>query len=331
MVAEDSIIIMSKHTIFLDMDGVLADFVRGYKQQFNRNVYEDDAFTVNQFCRQNPHFFRFLPVIKEGMELLNQLKQKYTVVFLTTPMEGMPYCKWDKIAWMEENIGKEFDVIFEKDKAKYAVDDKSILIDDMEYNLSPFREAGGTAIKFPQKIEKIMAIIEDKLNPRKDILKVRKQLQEMDVDTEPTEAQKIAQNYKKGFVNFKDIKIAIENPKGSIRFGISENGRKWVSKMKAHYGYILGTEGNDYDPVDCFIGPKLGASRVFVVNQGKEGIFDEVKILFGYDNIEDARAGYLANYQRGWEKNIISIVPTNTKKIREWIKLNSKEPYKPED
>jgi hypothetical protein len=316
-----------KHTIFLDMDGVVAGFVAGYKQQFGRDAYEDDDFTINQFCRQNPHFFRFLPVIPQGLELLNQLKQKYNVVFLTTPMEGMPWCKWDKAAWVEDNIGKEFDIIFEKDKAKYVVDDKSILIDDMSCNLEPWQDAGGTAIRFPQKLDKILTIIEDKLNPKKEILKVRKQLQEMDVDTSPTEAQKLAQNYRKGYVTFKDIRIAIENPKGSIRWGIGEDGKKWVSRMKSHYGYIVGTEGNDYDPVDCFIGPKLGASKAFVINQGKQGIFDECKIMFGYESIEEARAGYLANYQKGWEKNIISIIPTNTKKIREWIKLNSKEPY----
>ena len=56
-------------SIYMDLDGVLADFVQGYKQQFDRDAYEDDSFTINQFCRQNPHFFRFLPVIPQGLEL----------------------------------------------------------------------------------------------------------------------------------------------------------------------------------------------------------------------------------------------------------------------
>lgn len=97
--------------------------------------------------------------------------------------------------------------------------------------------------------------------------------------------------------------------------------------MKQHYGYIKGTEGNDHDPVDCFIGDKLNASRAFIVNQGNHGIFDEVKCMLGFEDIESARQAYLSNYQKGWEKNIMSIVPTNTKKLREWLKLNSRDPF----
>jgi 5'(3')-deoxyribonucleotidase len=318
---------MIKQIIYCDLDGVVASFAQGYKQQFNRNAYKDDSFTINQFCRQSPHFFRFLPVIPEGLELLLQLKQKYTVVFLTTPMEGMPYCKWDKIAWVEENIGKEFDVIFEKDKAKYVVDSKSILVDDMSYNLRPWIDAGGTAIKFPQKSDKILAIIESALHP--DVSDTKKQLQAMDIDMEPTEAQKLSGNYKKGIVNFKGLKIAIENPKGSIRWGFDASGRKWINKMQAHYGYIVGSEGADCDPVDVFIGPKLGASRVFVINQGRDGMFDEHKIMLGYDTIEEAETDYMANYQKGWD-GLMSIHQTNTKKIRDWIKTrNAKEPFYP--
>lgn len=318
---------MTQQIIFFDLDGVIADFARGYKEFFGRNAYADDSFTINQVCLQDPHFFRKLKVVPEGMELLNQLRNKYKIVFLTTPMENMQYCKWDKISWLEENVGKEFDVIFAVDKSPYVIDEKSILIDDMDRNLKPWKDAGGTAILFPQKIDKILAIIEETLNPTKEIQKVKFQLKHIDTDTDPTPAQKESGNYRKGLIEYKGLRIRIENPKGSVRWGFDESGRKWLTKMKNHYGYIIGTEAADNDPIDVFIGDKIGASRAFVVNQGKNNLFDEHKIMLGFDNIEEAEAAYLSNYQKGWD-GLISIRQTNTKKIREWIQSgNLNEPF----
>lgn len=321
-----------KPTIFFDLDGVLADFVQGYKDMFGRDAYKDDPFTINQFCMQEPHFFRKLKVIPEGMELLNQLRGKYKIIFLTTPMEGMPWCKWDKIAWIEEDIGPEFDILFAKDKSQYVTDQRSILIDDMNYNLDPWKEAGGTSIKFEKnKVDKILAQIDEVMNPQQEIKKVTFQLKNMDTELTPTEKQKISGNYKKGKIRYKDLDIRIENPKGSIRWGIGENGKKWVQRMKNHYGYITGTEGSDFDPIDVFLGPKIGASRAFVVNQGKDGLFDEHKIILAADNIDEAREIYLSNYEKNWD-GLMSIYQTNTKRLRQWLREgNLNEPFIPDD
>ena len=241
-------------------------------------------------------------------------------------MGGMPSCKTDKIDWVKENLGN-YDIIFESEKNKYVKDEKSILVDDMSYNLEPWSEAGGTAVRFPQPTEKILNTIENVFNPKKEIKKVRALLRDMDVNTNPTEAQKISGIYKKGSIIFKDIPIKIENPKGSIRWGIGEDGKKWVTRLKNHYGYIEKTEGADYDPIDVFIGPKLNASRAFVVNQGKRGMFDEHKIILGCEDIDEAKALYLSNYSKNWDR-LISIVQTNTKKLREWLKNGPKhEPF----
>ena len=120
------------------------------------------------------------------------------------------------------------------------------------------------------------------------------------------------------------MKIKIENPNGSVRFGLGLNGVKWASKMRHHYGYIQGTNGNDEDPIDVFIGENFKNNKAFVVNQGNQGMFDEHKILIGFPDINEAKKGYLSCYEKGWEKNILSIVPTNTKKLREWLNNGSK-------
>jgi len=312
------------------MDGVVAGFVQGYKEMFFRDAYKDDPFTVTQFCMTVPNFFRMLPVLEKGRDLVNILSEDYKIVFLTTPMEGMVECRRDKIDWIKEHFGSHYDVIFSDDKAEYVTDEKSILIDDMAYNLEPWDEAGGTAIDIRVKNDKIIEKIDEVFNGTVESNKVKGQLASMEVNETPTEKQKESGNYKKGKIQFKGLDILIENPKGSIRWGFDERGQKWLQKMKSHYGYIVndgGQETADGDKIDVFIGPKLNASRAFVVNQEKDGAFDEHKIMLGFNTIEEAEAAYLSNYQRGWD-GLGSIKQTNTKRLREWLNEgNLNEPF----
>lgn len=317
----------NKPIIFCDIDGVVADFVKGYREAFHRDAYADDAFTVKQFCLQSSHFFRDLPVIPKGRELVEILSDNYTVVFLTTPMDELPECRRDKIEWIRENFGLNYDILFSHNKADYVVDEKSILIDDYDKNLKEWADAGGTAIDCRKRNDEIIEKIEEAIYGKKEIETLKEKLKKIVVNTEPSEKQKQSGNYAKGEIIFKGLKLKIENPKGSIRFGWNNRGVKWVSKIKNHYGYISGTEGFDSEPVDFFLGDKLNASRVFVVNQSQDGIFDECKVILGAESVEEAKNIYLQNYEKGWEKNIISIIPTNTKKLREWLKLKSHDPF----
>jgi hypothetical protein len=120
---------------------------------------------------------------------------------------------------------------------------------------------------------------------------------------QPTQAQKEAGNYKKGHITLHGLNITIEIPKGAERSGVDKKGKKWSIKMAHHYGYIKGTVGNDNDHVDVFIGENPESEKVFVVNQIDQstGKFDEHKVLLGFDSLPEAKAGYLANYSKGWK------------------------------
>lgn len=101
-----------------------------------------------------------------------------------------------------------------------------------------------------------------------------------ETDTEPTEAQKKSGNYKKGHVKFGGYDYTIENPKGSYRSGVDENGKEWKQKMNDTYGYIRGKFGKDGDHLDMFINDKADLDSwngdVFVVDQvNQDGTFDE--------------------------------------------------------
>ncbi len=117
------------------------------------------------------------------------------------------------------------------------------------------------------------------------------------------------------------LDITIENPKGSIRSGVSRTGQKWSVTMKAHYGYIRGTIGRDEDHLDCFVGDDPDTELVYVVDQidPASGKFDEHKTVFGCRTKEDAKSLYLANYAKDW-KGFGGITGLTVSQFKEWIK-----------
>ena len=149
------------------------------------------------------------------------------------------------------------------------------------------------------------------------------------VDTNPTEAQKEAGNYRKGHITLDGRKVSIENPKGSVRRGVDRNGNAWETEMKSTYGYLLGTQGKDGDHIDVFIGDSLESPEIFVVDQvdPETGAFDEHKVMYGFNSIEEARQAYLSNYQEGW-KGLGSITAIGKDDFYKWLD-SSKRKVKP--
>ena len=145
-----------------------------------------------------------------------------------------------------------------------------------------------------------------------------------DVNTEPTEAQKEAGNYKKGHVQVGTFDITIEQPEGSIRRGTDADGKQWESKMHNTYGYFRGTEGVDGDHIDVFLSNDMdgwNGAQVFVVDQyNPDGTFDEHKVMLGFNDMDEAKGDYLANYEKGWEKDRrIDITSVNLEDFEKWI------------
>lgn len=138
-----------------------------------------------------------------------------------------------------------------------------------------------------------------------------------EVDTNPTEAQKEAGNYKKGHVKIDGFDITIENPKGTVRSGVDADGKPWSITMNNTYGYIRDTEGVDGDHIDVFLGD--GGSNVYVVDQvNQDGSFDEHKVMYGFNLEEEARDAYLANYSLGWN-GLGAISEVSKEVFKEWI------------
>ncbi len=128
-----------------------------------------------------------------------------------------------------------------------------------------------------------------------------------ETETNPTEAQKKAGNYKKGHLTFGGYDFTVETPKGVTRSGKDEQGKPWSVTMHDTYGYILGKIGVDGDHIDMFINDAADLDtfdgNVYVVDQvnPETGEFDEHKVMYGYPDEAAATKAYLSNYSKGWK------------------------------
>ena len=142
---------------------------------------------------------------------------------------------------------------------------------------------------------------------------------EREVNTNPSDAQKEAGNYKKGHVKIDGYDISIENPKGSERSGTDANGHEWKQTMNNTYGYIRRTEGVDGDHIDVFLSDNPESGNVYVIDQRKpDGTFDEHKVMYGFNSAEEARNAYLSNYEEGWQ-GLGTITEVSKDEFKKWI------------
>lgn len=150
-----------------------------------------------------------------------------------------------------------------------------------------------------------------------------------ETETNPSDAQKESGNYKKGHIKFGGYDYTIENPKGSTRSGKDANGKEWKVTMHDTYGYIRGKFGKDGDHLDMFINDKADLDNwngdVYVVDQvNPDGSFDEHKVMYGYDSMDDAEKAYLANYSKGWQ-GLGNITGASKAEFDKWLDTSNRK------
>lgn len=150
-----------------------------------------------------------------------------------------------------------------------------------------------------------------------------------ETETNPSDAQKESGNYKKGHIKFGGYDYTIENPKGSTRSGKDADGKEWKITMHDTYGYIRGKFGKDGDHLDMFINDKADLDNwngdVFVVDQvNPDGSFDEHKVMYGYDSMDDAEKAYLANYSDGWQ-GLGNITGASKDEFDKWLDTSNRK------
>lgn len=152
---------------------------------------------------------------------------------------------------------------------------------------------------------------------------------EAETDTNPTDGQKEAGNYKKGHVKVAGFYISIEQPRGSVRSGTDANGKKWSVTMNNTYGYMTDNVGADGDHLDVFLCNDIDSwnqQNVYVVDQfNDDGTFDEHKVLLGFNGKDDATEAYYSNYDESWRNRKLAIYEVPMNVFNKWIDSSNRK------
>lgn len=242
--------------------------------------------------------------------------------------------------YFEDRDGKEYDLFKEKYKTGGTFyEELAQLLHSQKLASLALKEYGFDGVKVianrntgGNKEGKMNYVIFDENNAQitnhtKFSLRLKSAIE--DTETNPSDAQKESGNYKKGHIKFGGYDYTIENPKGSTRSGKDANGKEWKVIMHDTYGYIRGKFGKDGDHLDMFINDKADLDNwngdVFVVDQvNPDGSFDEHKVMYGYDSMNDAEKAYLANYSKGW-KGLGNITGASKAEFDKWLDTSNRK------
>lgn len=93
-----------------------------------------------------------------------------------------------------------------------------------------------------------------------------------------------------------ELRVEIETPRGSVRRWKDKNGTEGQTIMALDYGFIQGTCGADGEEIDCFLGPDVESTWVFVVHQNVSFAYDEDKVVLCCGDANKAKELYLLHY-----------------------------------
>lgn len=151
------------HRLYLDCDGVLADFDRAFVAHFGiAPRAREDAVGSAPFWRDlrdvAPPFFRSLPLMPDARDLFAAVEHMRPII-----LTGCPRGEWaqpQKLAWAAEHFpGTPMIVCMAHDKRLYCKPG-DILVDDRTKYRDLWEEAGGVFVHHTSAAESIAALSE---------------------------------------------------------------------------------------------------------------------------------------------------------------------------
>jgi len=148
---------MNRSKIYLDMDGVVADFRSRAIQVIGRDAPNASLYPDADWnrLRDDPHLFRHLPLMPGAQELVDLARRfrdelGWELLFLTAIPHNndLPWAFHDKAAWAHEHfpdIAVHFGP-YSDDKPLHC-SSGDILVDDRLSNCQEWAAAGGVAVR----------------------------------------------------------------------------------------------------------------------------------------------------------------------------------------
>ena len=286
-------------------------------------VWGNEKAGLEKILRKHPEVVDNLQEIIDGMEIVQQsdnrikLESKTHFAVISKEFQGEPRSNWLLTAYEKRDASDgSMDIDSEpvgKQNGTAPLQDISIRKDNVSSSENQANEVKSFVAPSPKESENPLDYAERIVEAK------RLHDEELKVNTNPSEAQKEAGNYKKGHIKINGFDVTIEQPAGSVRSGKDANGKEWSVTMNNTYGYIRGTKGVDGDHIDVFLGPDMNSDMVYVVDQvNTDGSFDEHKVMMGFSSLEDARSAYLSNYEEGWQ-GVGNITGVALDEFKKWI------------
>ena len=160
--------------IYLDMDGVLADFFAEYAKMAGVNDYRSippasadptlNKMVVTDFFARLPKF----PTTDALVKLALKYAKTYSICSSPLRNDYANSAKW-KLAWIKENLTPQpAEIFITPNKEQHAVNadgSPNILIDDRGVNIVAWRARGGIGIKYQadedslDKVAKVLSLV----------------------------------------------------------------------------------------------------------------------------------------------------------------------------
>ena len=139
--------------IYVDMDGVLCDFIAQSKKATGKIFTQDKAKEYWPIIKRTPRFWSDMPWMPGGKQLWNYIKQ-YNPHILSAYTPEDPNCIPGKRTWLRKNVrisSNRVNLVRRVEKQKFAMKSDmgrapAILIDDFPRNVDQFKAAGGMGI-----------------------------------------------------------------------------------------------------------------------------------------------------------------------------------------
>jgi len=136
------------YKIYCDMDGVLVDFEKGYREltgTYSKNHPDNKSFW-QPISDAGASFWANLDWMPDGEELWRYIK-KYKPNILSAPSQD-PSSRVGKEAWVKMNLKNNYNKLYLYSRAnkKLFAGENRILIDDMQQTINEWNAAGGIGI-----------------------------------------------------------------------------------------------------------------------------------------------------------------------------------------
>lgn len=151
--------------LYLDLDGVMADFDRHFRETFgldNRSLAEAALW---ERINTHPTFFRDLPVCDGALSFFDRFSYAAPIILTACPRTNYQHVARQKRAWVYEHLSPHctvLPVMGGRNKPLFMHSPGDILIDDFERNIAAWDDEGGVGIlhrDFEQTKARLKAVL----------------------------------------------------------------------------------------------------------------------------------------------------------------------------